>query len=217
MAPKKRKKESQMPETVEESCIIHFPSSKSRQFIHLNEERLNKLKKVADIKQRMPSKLQGNLKAISWQLPVTVQSGHGYHRSCYQLFTMKTNQLESKEQDKTTPKLKRMCSEKRDQKTFFQNCIFCEKESTKKVKKAKYWTNEFLQNFDYDECATILKKAEENQDEKLLIRIRGFDLSACGAKYHKTCRKDYLRNRERWKSKDEEAVQSQQVLEKDHS
>lgn len=50
---------------------------------------------------------------------------------------------------------------------------------------------------------TVQKVAEQNGDEQLLRRIRGFDLFACEAKFHESCRTSYLQEPTKWRSKAE--------------
>ena len=47
-------------------------------------------------------------------------------------------------------------------------------------------------------------------------RIRGFDLFACEAKYHKSCRTQYLQKPEKWRSKSDESAMLQNKLEEVH-
>ena len=59
--------------------------------------------------------------------------------------------------------------------------------------------------------------AEQHNDEKLLRRIRGFDVFSCEAKYHPSCRLKYIRDPAAWQSKDEESKSEQKDLEKAHN
>ena len=47
-------------------------------------------------------------------------------------------------------------------------------------------------------------------------RIRGFDLFACEAKYHKSCRMQYPQKPEKWRSKTDESAILQNKLEDAH-
>ena len=49
-----------------------------------------------------------------------------------------------------------------------------------------------------------MRGAERKKNEKLLNRIRSFELFACVAKYHKSCRTQYLQKPEKWRSKSDE-------------
>ena len=59
--------------------------------------------------------------------------------------------------------------------------------------------------------------AEKKEDEKLLLRIRDEDLHASGARFHKTCRKDYIQKPEYWRSKCQEDKEEQDSMEQAHS
>ena len=63
--------------------------------------------------------------------------------------------------------------------------MFCNKYERKKIKVKGSWTTEALSSFEYGGGATILREAERKSDDKLLKRIRGFDVFAWEAKYHK--------------------------------
>ena len=78
------------------------------------------------------------------------------------------------------------------------------------------WTTEALPSFEYGGGVTILREAERKSDEKLLKRIRGFDLFACEAKYHKSCRTQYVQKPEKWRSKSDESKMLQNKLEETH-
>ena len=99
---------------------------------------------------------------------------------------------------------------------FTQDCIFCNKYGRKKIKVKGSWTTEALSSFEYGGGVTIVREAERKKDEKLLNRIRGFDLFACEAKYHESCRTQYLQKPEKWRSKSDESVMLQNKLEEVH-
>ena len=58
--------------------------------------------------------------------------------------------------------------------------------------------------------------AEERQDENLLTRIKGFDLFACEAQYHSSCRKKYTKDPVVWRSTNAEQKQQQSESEYSH-
>ena len=78
------------------------------------------------------------------------------------------------------------------------------------------WTTEALSSFEYGSGITIVREAERKKDEKLLNRIRGFDLFACEAKYHKSCRTQYLLKFEKWRSRSDKLAMLQNKLEEAH-
>ena len=78
------------------------------------------------------------------------------------------------------------------------------------------WTTKALSSFEYGGGVTIMREAERKKGEKLLNRIRGFDLFACEAKYHKSCRTQYLQKPEKWRSKSDELAVLQNKLEEVH-
>ena len=86
----------------------------------------------------------------------------------------------------------------------------------KKIKVKGSWTSQGLSQFEYDGWKSVLEMAEKKTDDKLLTRIRGHDLFACEAKYHKNCRMQYMQKAEKWQSTNQEAKIYQINLEAAH-
>ena len=76
---------------------------------------------------------------------------------------------------------------------FPTDCIFCGKGGKRNVKKGSSWTTESLSKFEYGGGATILETAENSNGYAMLRTIKGYDLFACEAQYHRICRKEYIR------------------------
>ena len=70
---------------------------------------------------------------------------------------------------------------------------FCGVNSSRKIKKGSIWTTESLSKFEYCGGATILETAENSSNYYLLRKIKGYDLFACEAQYHRSCHKEYIR------------------------
>ena len=64
---------------------------------------------------------------------------------------------------------------------------------------------------------TVLDTVEHNKDEKLLCRIRGFDLFACEACYHHSCRRAYVMDRTVGRNTNYTTKMDQQALEASHA
>ena len=103
-----------------------------------------------------------------------------------------------------------------DTNVFYSDCIFCEKDGNKKVKRQKRWTTEGLKDFRNNNWEHVIEKAKKHNDERLLIRIRGFDLAACGALFHPACKKKYMSKGYDGRSPYKEQVKEQQTLEEAH-
>ena len=73
-------------------------------------------------------------------------------------------------------------------------------EGRKKIKKAKSWTTEPISKFEFVGGETIIETAEAKHDYDLLRRIKGYDLYACEAQFHPSCRKRYSTDPELWHS-----------------
>ena len=167
-----------------------------------------------------PSDSAYRMESICVGLPEVVEPHHGYHRDCYQRFTANPKRLQFREEH-TEPsygkRIKRRESDGSDKILFTQDCIFCNKYDRKKIKVRESWTTKALSSFEYGGGVTIVREAERKKDEKLLNRICGFELFACEAKYHKSCRTQYLQKPEKWRSKSDESAMLQNKLEEAHT
>jgi len=79
---------------------------------------------------------------------------------------------------------RRRDSATKDSIIFKGDCIFCNREGRKEVRKKSVVSSEGLSKFEMGGGVTILRVAEEKKDEKLLRRIRGLDFFACEAQFH---------------------------------
>lgn len=101
--------------------------------------------------------------------------------------------------------------------TFCLNqTIFCQQFGRKKVIRGNAWTTEGLSSFEHGGGPMIVKLAEERKEEDLARRIRGKDLFACEAKYHKACRVKYC-DRGKWRSPDPLKKEQAQNMDETHS
>ena len=101
-------------------------------------------------------------------------------------------------------------------KLFNPDCLFCNKQGRKKVKVKGLWTTEDTKVFERGGGETVVKLAEQKGDCDLLGRISGFDLFACEAKYHPSCRRNYVNCPDKGRSQDNENVLQQAAVEKAH-
>lgn len=161
-----------------------------------------------------PQRMEDTCKLI----PESLLEHHGFHRVCYQRFTMNLDRLTqpSSMSEASSSKRPSRGSLGGDKVIFKPDCIFCSSESRKKVKIKGTWTTEGLSTFECDGWINILELAERKEDENLLRRIRGHDLFACEAKYHRSCRTKYIQRPEKWRSTDSEQCQRQAELEYAH-
>ena len=74
---------------------------------------------------------------------------------------------------------------------FGPECIFCGVAGYKKVRVKGVRTSENTIYFERDGGQIVFDAANDYHDETLLTRIRGFDLFACEAKYHPSCKSSY--------------------------
>ena len=195
--PRKKKKCVQ-EKTTQHSCIIHFSQFKNQKVTPLTDVSFKKIRDVANIRRLQPGGSRENMVDICKGIPDSRGPNHGYHRQCYMKFTLmkyiKTSGTSTAAESKKE-KQKRKSGDEKDTHIFFPNCIFCEKDGSKYIKTNDTSTREhFLEFKEEDDYKTVICKAEEKKDEKLLCRIRDIDLRASRAKYHRSCRKAYNRN-----------------------
>ena len=99
---------------------------------------------------------------------------------------------------------------------FDPDCIFYNKSGRIHVKKERNRTKESTRVFKKEGWKTVIRIAEENNDENLLLRIRGYDLFACEARYHPSCRRKYTMKPKYWRSQHNQSVAAQTALEDAH-
>ena len=103
------------------------------------------------------------------------------------------------EDDLNAPKrLKRRSGDIKDNSVFNPDCIFCGSSERKNVKIKNSWVKEKLSMFECDGWQCVFLQAEAKGDEKLMTRIRGFDLVACKTMFHQSCKKSYMLKQESW-------------------
>ena len=218
----KRKRDSEQPPIV---CIAHVKGL-SYGDLHLlsglkdSEKKLAKLQEVRNRRLAQLPESPHMMKDTCDLVPEFLAEHHGIHWECYKRFTMNLDRLNpstagtSQRTGATTQRMGRTSSG--DKIIFQPDCIFCSSESRKKVKVHGSWTTQGMSQFEYDGWKAVLEMAEMKQDEQLLVRIRGHDLFASEAKFHKTCRMKYMQKPEKWRSIDEEAQHHQGELEEAH-
>ena len=99
---------------------------------------------------------------------------------------------------------------------FKPNCIFCGKDGVKNIKKKCSWTTEKLICFEPNNWQKVVDMAEMKGDETILLRIRGYDLHACGSKYHPSCKRKHMVNPIHWRSSDRIVIENQKEMELAH-
>ena len=148
--------------------------------------------------------------------PDVCEYNHGYHRACYSRFTGNLNRLtEIPENEPSTSQgihTRRQSTDK-DKIIFKPDCLFCKKEGRKKVKVKGVWTSEETKLFDRGGGQCIVTIAEQKGDFELLRRIFGCDLFECEARYNPSCRRKYVVSQDRGKSRNDEDIKQQEVLE----
>ncbi|KAL5007478.1 hypothetical protein ScPMuIL_016284 [Solemya velum] len=222
--PKKWKEESGSSSPKRQHiCFLHYDNSKCDTFVFLTDlekptERLLNIHHIRDRRQSDPNGSKHRMDSVCEQIPSQVNEGYGYHRDCYQHFSNHLDRLQTLEQSAGSSAVK--IDNRRpsaDKITMFaKDCIFCKKEEKVAIKKSGNWTTETPSKFVTDAWKTVVKCAEKTKDEKLLVRIRGYDLFAAEAHFHSSCRKKYLQDPDYWRSTDMGAKLHQEELEEAH-
>ena len=221
MGPKKRKRDSSETSgatNVPTHCVIHFPDSSEQGFTPLTEERLSKLKDICKTRLALPADSKQRMSEICEQIPDALEDGYGYHRDCHRRFTAHVRRPSADPDSEPGPsRPPRVPSDESEKHIFKPDCIFCGTAGYKKIKQGGTWTTEPTSRFEFEGGDTILKVAEEKGDFDLLRRIKGFDLFACEAQYHRSCRKNYTRDPSAWQSTDIAATSHQAKMEAVHA
>ena len=188
-------------------CIIHRDNSNMASFIHLNdlENPGERFRYICEIRRKRLSQPIGSaerMEAMCDQIPEEFGEIHGYHRDCYQRFTMNLNRLKQSATGKSNERRKSTrIPSKTELVRVKPKCIFCNGFGRKKIKKGNSWTTEGLSNFQSEEGESILKLAEDKGDEALALQVLRISLFSKKARYHATCRRKYS-NPSVWQSKD---------------
>ena len=193
-----------------QNCIIHFADVRDNDLTNMNEERYNR---IVNIVNELKKDKVGKIPGLTTPIPSTISENHGYHRRCYQKLTCNLKRLRTKanllSESKHVSRQTRKSGNQKDGVKFVPNCIFCGNFNKKVIKKDNSWTTEQLKFVQPDSWQVIVNQAEKKADEILLRRIRGYDLVACGAQYHNSCRKEYMVNPDNWRSMNEESTEDQ--------
>jgi len=209
-----------------EVCVIHFKASKCDTFTYLSQTKdpNNRIQHLHNIRvQRLqePPGSASRMEEACDLIPSSYQANDGYHRDCYQRFTMNLNRLSRPSKSSSEPscstRTSRRSSSDGEKQLFNPDCIFCKKQGWKKVKVKGTWTTEMTSRFEYDGGETIKMLAEMKKDDGLLIRIRGVDLFASEAQYHRSCHRQYIADPQWWRSRNEPERLQQMQLEEAHS
>ena len=205
------------------NCVIHFENTDHGKLVLFSEleDPEKRWLYIQNVKHRRISEPEGSttkMANICEQIPDYFGNLDGYHLRCYSRFTGNLKRLKSsiagtavgeslKEKKRRTSK----------EKTIFNpDCIFCNKSGRIHVKKGKSRTKKSTAVFEREGWKTIVRISEERNDEKMLLRIRGYDLFACEARYHPSCRKKYTMKPQYWRSEDNQSIAAQTALEDAH-
>ena len=98
------------------------------------------------------------------QIPLNFTDKDGYHRDCYQRFTMNLNRLKPATQTGPQTQTRPKRSRSSEGVIFDSDCIFCGNFGRKKSEKNS-WTTEGLSSFECGGGGSILRLAEMRHDD----------------------------------------------------
>ena len=207
-------------------CVIHMNDSDNCNFTFISNtkdpgSRFQRIKEICELRLSQPTDSPHRMQCVCQQIPETFTSQHRYHRDCYQRFSSNLNRLTKPSGEKpssvsSSVREPRRSSTEKDSVLFQPDCIFCNKSGRKSIKVRGSWTTESTTSFAFGGGGRILEVATEKNDTKLLRRITGFDLFACEARFHESCRTQYLQTPQKWRSQNPANVEQQTSLETAH-
>ena len=194
-------------------CIVHYDRATDNEIRPLSSSQFDTIVEAAEVRGQQAA--EGHrLDAICDSIPAEFnQSIHGAHRWCYKNFT-NVSRLRGRSvtpvpssTDLQARTSSRTSAGGTATSIFPQNeCIFC---GTHKRYKKGTKTAEILVKCVTEIAEKTIKDcAKRKNDFKLLGIIDQVDLIAKEARYHETCRRDYIRKEERRHHSDDEASTS---------
>ena len=181
-------------------CVLHFDQNKTDFSIKpINDVNYAAILKAVSVRQN-ESNPDLRLDSICSKIPQVIDhSSHGFHRWCYCRFTnvarilQRPKPLDSMESLADTRSSGRRVSSEVSSTLFPQNqCLFCDKEK-KKLPRGKGAMENLVKCVEERAEASIKDIATRNKDFLMLGKISGVNLRAKEARYHESCRRNYVR------------------------
>ena len=138
-------------------CVVHIEGLKYgplQLFINKKDGKktLQKLKEVRSLRQCQPVGSKYRMHEACDRIPESCTDYDGFHRECYQRFTMYLNRLETPPEmpePACSSRSSRRSSNDSDTVIFKPDCIFCNSEGCKKIKVKGNWTAEGTSQFEF--------------------------------------------------------------------
>ena len=196
-------------------CVVHYDRCRDVEIRPLTDSQIDSIREAAAVRQAQVP--EGHrLDFICHNVPPAFDKNiHGAHRWCFKNFT-NVSRLRSRSVTPVPPTTaaqsrvsgRSSCTSRPSAAIFPQDkCIFCG--INRKYKKGSR-TLEVLAKCLTETAETVIKEAARSKDDfRLLGEIDGVDLIAKEARYHESCRKDYVRKAERTHHSDDEASTGQ--------
>ena len=98
---------------------------------------------------------------------------HGYHRKCYQRFTMNLGRLKASQvvEEESGPS-RRSSTSSSDGIIFSPDCIFCNKTGLKKIKSNEVWTSEVDPDANLEEARLFRMQLYERMIKSFIAESR---------------------------------------------
>jgi len=120
------------------NCILHMDASNMSSFVYLSEVedlegRFRSIINIRDQRLSQPLSSPNRMETICEKIPEDFGEYDGYHRDCYQNFTMNLNRLKLAAQSSNLERRSSQQKKSIDNILFEPDCIFCQQFGRKKV------------------------------------------------------------------------------------
>ncbi len=179
-------------------CIVHYQNCNDKEIIPVSESQFATIHHAVTVRQAQQTE-GPRLDSICAGVPLNLeQSCHGIHRQCYKKFVNVSRlqiPTEVEVMSSTASRWSTRTGQSGQTGTIFppNRCIFCKKERKYVAGKVEY-----LSKCETEAAERTIKDiAAGKNDFELLREIGAEDLRAKEARYHESCRRDYVRRDDR--------------------
>jgi hypothetical protein len=136
-------------------CIIHDQKTKAEKLTFLSEiqnpnERIEKIKSIRNKRLLEPPGSSRRLEEMCRSMPEEIGETHGYHPTCYKIFTRHIDKLKEPVNAIQSPSTRnKRTLKKKDNIIFNPDCIFCNSEQPLRYMNNGSRVTEHLATFDH--------------------------------------------------------------------
>ena len=217
-------KPSKKKSKLDEICILHSKDVTTLgNFTSLSSckvpatEKLDALQKIRDRRLKESADSKHRMQIVCEKIPASLANVNlettGWHRGCYQRFTMNldrlkaavastNNEASSSSSSLRSPR-KRKSAEAGEKFVFpHDQCLFCEQNALK-VKQEKHWPTKTFPSWKHKDSGwrQIEPKAKDMQDSGygyLYRKVAGIDLFSAEAHFHHVCLEKFYSKHQAW-------------------